>query len=123
MISLLDTSFDYVVKFLAHYPYYKEKSEIIESVYNPSSLRLTSKQILLPSDWSKCIDKFATYHLYYKEELQMINAVYDSYLCYSFDELRTIAFIYHPKTSFDPFHAAQVVESLLNNQALSNKRL
>lgn len=38
--------------------------------------------------------QFAIYPLYYKEELWITNTAYDLYLRYSFDKLKTIAFVY-----------------------------
>ena len=53
----------------------------------------------------------------------MTKAAYDLGLRYSSNKLRTIAFLYKPKASFVPSHAAQIVEFSPNDQILSNKQL
>ena len=83
-ISLLDILSDYIVKvikllhnvseasinrFAIYYLYYKEKSGMIESVYNPFLFWSLPKLLSLPNASFNCVVKFAIYHPHYKEKI------------------------------------------------------
>lgn len=82
LLSLPDLLFDYIINFVSHHLYYKEKSGIVKTIYN-SFLRSLFKLILLLSILSHYIIKimnllynildagkywFAIYHLHYKDK-------------------------------------------------------
>lgn len=108
-IFLLGVLSDHILKFATYHPHYKEKPEIIKSMYNLFFLRQSSKLILLfyvSYDYIVKIIKllyyetkvskylFAVDYLYYQKKLQITNTAYNSSLCYSYDKLRTITFLY-----------------------------